>query len=85
VADKIAISLQPELLVRAEQLRRATGESRSALVARALRRLLRDEALAEQRREYVEAYRRLPETERDVRTARALAGRVLPAFDGDDS
>jgi metal-responsive CopG/Arc/MetJ family transcriptional regulator len=77
MVEKIAVSLDSRLLARAERLRRATGESRSALVARALRDLVRSEAQERRVREYVEAYRRMPETTHEVRTARALARRSV--------
>ena len=55
-SEKVAISLERELFVRAERLRRASGESRSALVGRALRQLLRDEGVASDVKQYVAAY-----------------------------
>ena len=78
-AVKIAVSVEVELLARAERLRNATGESRSALAYRALRRLLRAEAHAATVREYVEAYRRSPESADEV-----LAARTLSALPWDD-
>ncbi|MBK7585848.1 MAG: ribbon-helix-helix protein, CopG family [Myxococcales bacterium] len=84
-AEKLAISLDRDLLRRAERLREATGESRSALVARALRQFLRAEELDRQVREYSEAYRTVPETASDTRQARALARRSLAQVDWDDS
>lgn len=84
-AEKLAISLDRDLLRRAERLREATGESRSALVARALRQFLRVEELDRQVREYSEAYRRVPETASDVREARALARRFVAQVDWDES
>ncbi|MBI2390792.1 MAG: ribbon-helix-helix protein, CopG family [Deltaproteobacteria bacterium] len=83
-AEKVAISLDPELLARAERLRKTTGESRSALVGRALRELLRAEERERQAAEYVEAYRRVPETSADVAQSRRLARRSLAAVPWDD-
>ncbi len=83
-ADKIAISVDHELLVRAERLRTSTGESRSALLGRALRLLLRAEGRARQVEEYVQAYERVPETTADERSARASARRTLSALAWDD-
>jgi hypothetical protein len=83
-AAKIAISIDRELLVKAERLRRSTGESRSAIVARGMRLLLRMEARAARVAEYVEAYRRAPETVADVRGARALSRRALAHLPWDD-
>ena len=66
-AEKVAISLPPELLARVEQWRARTGESRSAVVRRALELLLRRLDHFEAVREYVEAYEVHPETEEDER------------------
>ena len=84
-AEKIAISLDRELLAKAERVRKNTGESRSALVGRALRALLRTEARAAKVAEYVEAYRRLPESESEIKRARAVARRSVSGLDWDDS
>lgn len=83
-SEKVAISLERELFLRAERLRRASGESRSALVGRALRQLLRDEDVASDVKLYIEAYRRVPETSRDERRARQLARRSLAALPWDE-
>jgi metal-responsive CopG/Arc/MetJ family transcriptional regulator len=74
---KIAISLEPQLLAHAERLRRVTGESRSAIVARSLRTLLAEEQHAYDVARYVAAYRELPESGAEVRAARAAAKRTL--------
>lgn len=83
-AEKIAISLDPELLARAERLRRQTGESRSAIVQRALRELVRAEEREEQVAEYVEAYRRLPESAKEIAATRKLARRSVANVPWDD-
>ncbi|MEM9693900.1 MAG: hypothetical protein AAGA56_15235 [Myxococcota bacterium] len=62
-AAKIAISLDPETLAQAERLRAKTGESRSALFARAVRGLVSREEHVEKVRRYVEGYEREPESE----------------------
>ena len=82
-AEKVALSLDRELLRRAEKLRKATGESRSALLARALRLLVGAESHAERVREYVAAYERAPEDARDIEAARDLAKRALAALPWD--
>jgi metal-responsive CopG/Arc/MetJ family transcriptional regulator len=74
---KIAISLDPQLLAHAERLRRVTGESRSAIVARSLRALVAEEQRDNDIARYVAAYRELPESIADVNAARALAKRSL--------
>ncbi len=84
-ADKVAISLDRELLKEAERLRKTTGESRSALMARALRKLLQVEEEQRLASEYVAAYRRCPETAEDERSARDLARRSIAQVEWEDS
>jgi metal-responsive CopG/Arc/MetJ family transcriptional regulator len=81
---KIAISLDAELLSSIERLREQTGESRSAVVSRALRTLTREQELARRVREYVKAYGDVPETAADVAAARASAKRVLAPLPWED-
>lgn len=83
--EKIAISVDHELLARAERLRSATGESRSALLGRALRLLLRTEAHAREVEQYVSALERMPESASDERRARAEARTSLAALPWDDT
>lgn len=83
-AEKVAISLDRALLRRAERLRASTGESRSAVIARALRGLLAQEERLRRVAEYVEAYRRQPESAADVETARAQARKALRALPWED-
>lgn len=80
---KIAISLDATLLRRVEKVRSRTGESRSALVSRALRMLAEDSEHERRVEEYVEAYRAKPEGEAEVTMARALALRSLSALPWD--
>jgi len=84
-SDKVAISLDRDLLRRTERLRARTGESRSALVARALRGLLSLEDQKRQVEEYVEAYRRHPETDAEVEAARASAKKALHGLPWDEA
>lgn len=84
VSEKVAISLDRELLGRAERLRATTGETRSALVARALLQLVQQESSARRIEEYVDAYKRIPETPADVRAARALARRSISKLAWDE-
>jgi metal-responsive CopG/Arc/MetJ family transcriptional regulator len=74
---KFACSIDPDLLQRVERLRARTGESRSALVSRALVKLTQEAAHAASVQRYVEAYRETPETEYEVQSARELARGVL--------
>jgi metal-responsive CopG/Arc/MetJ family transcriptional regulator len=77
--DKIAISVDRELLVRAEKVRAQTGETRSALLSRALRVLIDQEELQDRVAEYVEGYRRAPEQAGEVALAAEVARRSLAA------
>lgn len=74
---KIAISLDARLLARVEKLRADTGESRSALIGRALSKLTSESEHDEQVRRYVAAYREQRETPADVAAARRRARRIL--------
>jgi metal-responsive CopG/Arc/MetJ family transcriptional regulator len=70
---RVAISLPAALLRRVEQQRRETAESRSGFVKRALEDLLRRVEHERRVREYVEGYRRSPETAEEVSAADAAA------------
>lgn len=74
---KVAISLDPTLLEAIDGVQRVTGESRSAVIARAIRKLVDAEARQRRILDYVESYRRSPEGDTEVGTARALARRSL--------
>jgi hypothetical protein len=74
---KVAFSLDERLLDRVERIRARTGESRSALIARALAAVTEQDARAVEVRRYVEAYREQPETEDDEARARESARRTL--------
>ena len=71
--DKIAITVDPDLLAQVERLRRRLGTSRSAVFERAVEEYLANAAGAEKRRTYAEAYRRHPETAAESRAALATA------------
>ncbi len=75
-----AVTLDREVLGAAERLRQKTGESRSALVNRALRLLVSDDARRAQVAQYVQGYREHPETDDDVAVARELAAATLKAL-----
>ncbi len=84
-AAKIACSIDANLLARIESVRARTGESRSALISRALIALTSESARARAVRRYVEAYREHPEPVGDVRAARRSARRALSRVDWDDA
>lgn len=74
---KIAISLPDELLQAMEQERLARGESRSAFCRRAVEQLLHKEDEQEAIRQYIEAYRKHPETAEEIALAEAVLGEAL--------
>ncbi|MBU1228320.1 MAG: hypothetical protein KJ698_14040 [Actinobacteria bacterium] len=82
--EKVAVSVDREVLLRLERMRRTTGETRSALVVRALRRLLADEEQRARVAEYVAAYRSTPEAVAEVELARSLAVRSLASIPWDE-
>ena len=81
---KIACSIDATLLASAERLRARTGESRSALIARALSGLLAEQARRARVQEYVEGYRTKPESAAEVARARKSARAVLARVEWDD-
>jgi metal-responsive CopG/Arc/MetJ family transcriptional regulator len=83
MTEKIAISVDPELLEAVEALRRRTDESRSAVFARAVRMLLRAEEKRRLVETYVEAYRRHPETDAELTEAEVLARASLQSAEWD--
>lgn len=81
---KIAVSVDAKVLRSAERIRKKTGETRSALVNRALLELTRHNDETQKIAEYVEAYRRFPESSEDIEGARSVARRAwaeLPPWD----
>jgi len=74
---KIAISLPRETLGELERLRRATGESRSAILRRAIENLGRERDREAKCKRYVEGYARQPEGAAEVAAAEAAAARLL--------
>jgi hypothetical protein len=74
---KIAFSVDRRLLDRVERIRATTGESRSAVIARALVLITKTETRDEQIRRYVAAYRDHPESSDDEQMTRKSARRTL--------
>ena len=67
--EKVAISIAAELLDAIERLRKRTGETRSAVFERALAQYVADAESAALSRRYVAAYRKHPESAREMREA----------------
>jgi hypothetical protein len=82
---KIAVTVSPDALAAAERLRQKTGESRSAVFERALRGLVALHDRAARSRRYVQAYRRHPETRREVTAALRAAVLLLGAEAWDEA
>jgi len=81
---KVAFSLDAALLERIERIRARTGESRSALIARALTAVTQEDVRSAAVRRYVEAYREQPETREDEARARRAARHTLKHLPWDD-
>ena len=77
LAVKIAISLPNELYRAIERARKRCGKTRSALAQDALRHWLKHQQEAGWIREYVEGYRRMPESPSEIEAANAMAVRSL--------
>ena len=83
--SKIACSIDTRLLASVERLRVRTGESRSAVVARALADLVGEQERRRQVQAYVQAYLDQPESAAEVREARRVAQQTLSRFTWNDS
>jgi metal-responsive CopG/Arc/MetJ family transcriptional regulator len=84
-AAKIACSIDADLLRRVEAVRARTGESRSALISRALLALTAESVRAQSVKRYVEAYEKHPEGPADVAVARRSARRALTRVAWEDA
>lgn len=76
-ATKVAVSMPHALYRAVEQARKKNGKSRSAVVQDALRHWLNREQEAERVRQYVEGYKRMPETEEEIEWVDAVSRRAL--------
>ena len=77
VTAQVSISLPREMLRRVDRLRKRAGESRSAVIRRALEMLLCTHDHTAMVREYVEGYISHPETAEELREADAIADELL--------
>ena len=77
LATKVAITIPSDLYRALERTRRKNGQSRSAAVQVALRRWLQQRQEVAWDEEYIAAYRRHPETRREIAAARATSGSLL--------
>jgi len=76
-AIKVAVSIPKDLYQALERARKKNGKSRSAVVQDALRHWLNQQREAEMVRQYVEGYRRMPETEEETAWVDAVSRRAL--------
>jgi metal-responsive CopG/Arc/MetJ family transcriptional regulator len=74
---KIAISLPERLARLMEKERKRTGETRSAFIRRAIRRLFQEKEHMLQVSEYIEGYQAQPETEEEIAAAEAGAAELF--------
>ena len=72
-AAKIAISLPEDLLQGIDSRCKASGESRSAFLRRAVEVYLRRERERELEEQYVRGYQQFPETEEEIALATSMA------------
>ncbi|MBI4285910.1 MAG: ribbon-helix-helix protein, CopG family [Chloroflexi bacterium] len=82
---RIAISLPEEVLRAVERERAESGESRSALLRRAIELLLRQRREREISEAYTRAYKELPETEEEIAAARRAASTILAESPGNET
>jgi hypothetical protein len=82
---KIAISIDARQLARVERIRAITGETRSAIIGRALAQLASESAHDQHVQEYLQAYRRHPEEARAVEAARQHVRKSLARLPWDDT
>jgi len=81
---KVAFSLDSQLLAQIERIRQGTGESRSAVIGRALQKLTSESAHQNEVERYVAAYREHPESRSEIRSARLHARRTLSRLPWED-
>ena len=81
---KIAISLPDDVLRDVEKERQASGESRSQFFRRAATALLKQKREEEDIKQYVQAYREMPETEEEFGWLRGASQPVLAEYPWDD-
>lgn len=74
---KVAISLPKEEFRALEKRRRQLKQSRSAVIAKAIRHWLKAQQEAEDVQRYVEGYQKYPETEEEMAEAATLARMAL--------
>ena len=75
--SKVAISLPEEVLQTVEKERENSGESRSQYFRRAVETLLRSKKEQERSRQYIRAYKEMPETRQEINRVRRAASIVL--------
>ncbi len=78
------VQLNEELLELLDQRAAEEGISRSAVIRDAVEAHLRDEVEAEKVRRYVEAYKRMPQTEEELEWARETSQAVFRRLDEED-
>ncbi len=74
---KVAVSIPTDLYRAVERRRKGSGRTRSSIIQEALRSWIQQQELAVLVRQYVEGYRKKPETRREVTRAEATGMRLL--------
>ena len=74
---RVTISLSAEILEAIERKRSLRQQTRSEFVRDAVERALREDQEEQDIRQYIEAYRRLPETDEEILAAHQTARAIL--------
>ena len=81
--EKVAVTIDRVVLETTEKMRKRSGESRSAIVNRALRLLIADADQKTKIARYVDGYCEHPEGDEVIQTAEALATAALKGLPWD--
>lgn len=76
-STKVAISLPERVLEAIEKERKASGESRSEFFRRAVERLLKEEREAGEIEKYIQGYKAMPESAKEVKAIHQAGASVL--------
>lgn len=78
---KISITLPHEVLKEVNMIARRSGENRSAVILKAVQMLIKKPQQEEDSRRYVEAYRKHPESQEELRASEKIASRICDPED----
>ena len=78
-AMRFAISLPRDTARQVERLRKETGESRSAFIRKAIERVFEERRHAKDIQDYIEGYRKHPDTAEEIEAAETSAAALFAA------